>query len=204
VLKIALTGNVASGKSTVARVWESLGATVIDADQLARRVVEPGTPALARIVAEWGTGVLAADGGLDRAAMRDIVFRDPDARARLESIVHPEVARYRDLEIRTAEERGQRLLVADIPLLFEVGGERDFDVVVLVDAPEPFRLERMVRDRGLDAEVARRMIAAQMPAERKRERADVVIENSGSVEQLEARARMVWDDLLRRAGEGDP
>jgi dephospho-CoA kinase len=204
VLKIALTGNVASGKSTVVRVWESLGATVVDADQLARRVVEPGTPALARIVAEWGTGVLAADGSLDRAAMRDIVFRDPDARARLESIVHPEVARYRDLEFRTAEERGERLVVADIPLLYEIGGEREFDVVVLVDAPEPFRLERMVRDRGLDVEVARRMIAAQMPAERKRERADAVIDNSGSVEQLEARARTVWDDLLRRAGEGDP
>jgi dephospho-CoA kinase len=203
VLTVGLTGNVASGKTTVARVWQEFGATVVDADRLARRAVEPGTPGLARIVAEWGPGVLAPDGTLDRAAVREIVFRDPEARARLEAIVHPEVARFRDLELRAAQGRGERLVVADIPLLFEVGAEGDFDVVVLVDAPEEHRLQRMVRDRGLEQDAARRMIAAQMPSERKRDRAHVVIDNTGSLEELEARARAVWSDLVRQAAEGD-
>lgn len=203
MLKIGLTGNIASGKSSVARVWQRLGARVIDADVLARRAVEPGSPALAAIVAEWGPDVLTPEGALDRAALRDIVFRDPSAKARLEAIVHPEVRRLRDAEYRAAEQRGEALVVADIPLLFEVGLEDEFDVIVLVDAPEAVRRERLVRDRGLDADEAQRMIQAQMPSHAKRARADVVIENTGTLAELEARAAEVWRELEARSRAAD-
>ena len=199
MLRIGLTGNIAAGKSSVARVWRSLGATVVDADELARRAVEPGTPGLARIVEAWGPAVLDADGALDRAALRRIVFADPEARARLEEIVHPAVYALRGEEYRLAGERGERRVVADVPLLFEVGMADEFDVVVLVDAPEEERLRRLVEDRGLDPEEAVRMIDAQMPAELKRARADVVIENVGTPAELEARAAEVWAELGRRA-----
>jgi len=199
MLRVALTGNIASGKSSVARVWARLGAPVIDADALARRAVEPGSPALDRIARAFGPEVLEPGGGLDREAMREIVFRDEAARRRLEAIVHPEVARLRAEEERRLEREGARIVVNDIPLLFEVGLEDEFDVVVLVDAPEAVRLDRLVRDRGLDPEEARRMIAAQMPAESKRRRADIVIENVGTLEELEASAERVWRELERRA-----
>lgn len=199
MLRVGLTGNIASGKSTVARVWERLGARIIDADELARRAVEPGSPALERIAREFGPGVLEPGGGLDRAAMRDLVFRDEAARRRLEAIVHPEVARLRAEEERRLEQEGVAIVVNDIPLLFEAGLQDQFDVVVLVDAPEEVRLERLVRDRGLTRDEARRMIEAQMPAEPKRRRADVVIDNAGTLEELEACAERVWRDLVRRA-----
>lgn len=203
MLRVGLTGNVAAGKSSVARVWRSLGATVVDADELARRAVEPGSAAYRRIVEAWGPEVVGEDGALDRAALRRIVFDDPEARARLEEIVHPAVEALREEEYRRAEERGERMVVADIPLLFEVGLADEFDVLVLVDAPAQVRLVRMVRDRGLDPDEAGKMILAQMPSELKRARADVVIENAGPVEALEARAREVWEELRRRAeGEG--
>jgi dephospho-CoA kinase len=199
MLKVGLTGNIAAGKSTVASAWRELGATVIDADELSRQAVEPGTPAHAAIAAEWGTWVLEEGGALDRAALRQIVFADPDARARLESIVHPAVAALRDESYRQADERGQPLVVADVPLLFEVGIADEFDVVVLVDAPEETRLMRLVGDRGLEPDEARRIMAAQMPAELKRARADVVIENTRSLADLQRRAREVWEGLVRRA-----
>lgn len=199
-LRVGLTGNVASGKSTVARMWVRRGAALVDADVLARRAVEPGSPGLEQVVGAFGTDVLDADGGLDRAAMREIVFRDPEARERLEAIVHPEVARLRAEEEAALVAKGARIVVHDIPLLFEVGMEDEFDVVVLVDAPEDVRLERMVRDRGMDPEAARRIIAAQMPSEAKRERADVVIDNTAGLDELEARAVEVWSELERRAG----
>lgn len=199
MLKVGLTGNVGAGKSTVARVWRALGGTVADADEMARRAVEPGTPALEEIVAAWGPGVLLADGSLDRAALRGIVFADPEARARLEAIVHPAVGALREEAYREARSRGERVVAAEIPLLFEASLVDEFDVVVLVDAPETVRLVRLVGDRGLDPEEARRMIAAQMPAELKRARADVVIENMGAVSDVERRAREVWEALVARA-----
>ncbi len=199
MLRVALTGNIASGKSSVARVWARLGAPIIDADALARRAVEPGSPAFDRIARAFGPEVLEPGGGLNREAMRGIVFRDEAARRRLEAIVHPEVGRLRAEEERRLEQEGARVVVNDIPLLFEVGLEDEFDVVVLVDAPEAVRLDRLVRGRGLDPEEARRMIAAQMPAESKRRRADIVIENAGTLEELETNAERVWRELERRA-----
>jgi len=200
VLRVGLTGNIAAGKSAVAAVWRELGANVVDADQLARQAVEPGTPALAKIAEAWGTWVLTDSGELDRGALRQIVFADPDARERLEAIVHPAVGQLRDAAYREAEERGDPLVVADVPLLFEVGLVDQVDVVVLVDAPEEVRLMRLVGDRGIPMDEAQQMIAAQMPAELKRARADIVIENTGTLSDLERRAREVWADLRRRAG----
>jgi dephospho-CoA kinase len=202
MLKVGLTGNIAAGKSAVAGVWRSMGATVVDADELSRQAVEPGTPAHDAIAREWGPWVLEEGGTLDRAALRQIVFADPDARARLESIVHPAVAALRDEHFRQAQARGENIVVADIPLLFEVGMADEFDVVVLVDAPEEVRLARIVADRGLDEDEARRMIAAQMPSELKHARADVVIRNAGTLGDLQDAARDVWRQLERRANGG--
>jgi dephospho-CoA kinase len=200
LLKVALTGNIASGKSTVARVWRDLGAPVIDADDLARRIVGPGTAALVRIVDRWGPGILLPSGELDRAALRDVIFRDPVERKRLEEIVHPEVDRLRRKELEFAAREGRPIVVSDIPLLFEVGLEGEFDVVVLVDAPEEVRRQRLIRDRGLGSDEAARMLEAQWPTDRKRPRSDYVVENAGSKTELEARAREVWFDLLARVG----
>lgn len=199
MLKVGLTGNIASGKSTVARAWRDLGARVIDADELARRAVAPGSPGLASIVSRWGEDVLDAGGSLDRAAMRERVFGDPAARVALEAIIHPRVAELRDEELQRAAEAGEEVVVADIPLLFEVGLQSEFDLVVLVDAPVDVRLERIVRDRGLEPAEAARMIASQMPSEQKRPLADIVIDNTGTIEDLRGAARDAWDEISRRA-----
>lgn len=202
MLRVALTGNIASGKSTVARIWARHGARIIDADELARRAVEPGSPGLGRVVEEFGPGVLGPDGELDRGALRRLVFADPEARVRLEAIVHPEVARLRAEEEARAAREGVGVVVNDIPLLFEVGLEREFDLVVLVDAPVEERMARLVGLRGLDEVEARRMIDAQLPAEEKRGKADFVIDNDGTITELEARALEVWRAIERRAGVG--
>ena len=199
MLKVGLTGNIASGKSTVADVWRGLGARIVDADELARRAVERGSPALAEIAARWGAGVLAPTGELDRAALREQVFSNSAARAELEAIIHPRVAAMRDEEFTAAREAGEHIVVADIPLLFEVGLTDQFDVVVLVDATATVRRDRIVRDRGLTAEEAQRMIAAQMPSEQKRPHADIVIDNDGTLAELRERAVRAWEQLQRRA-----
>jgi dephospho-CoA kinase len=202
MLHVGLTGNIASGKSTVAAAWSRSGGWIVDADELARRAVAPGTPGLAQVVESFGTDVLGADGRLDRAALRRVVFADPAARRRLEAIVHPEVARLRAGEVARAAAAGARIVVHDIPLLFEAGLERTVEVIVLVDAPEPVRRARLVRDRGLGEEEAERMIVAQAPSSGKRALADYVIENDASLEALEARAAAVWLELERRAEHG--
>jgi dephospho-CoA kinase len=199
VLLVALTGNIASGKSTLAHRLASLGALVIDADVLAREVVEPGSPALDEIRERWGSAVFHADGSLDRQALGRIVFADEREREALNAIVHPRVEARRSVMLDEARARGELLVVSDIPLLFEAGLEKRFDVVVLVDAPRDVRRERLMARRGLSAVDAERMIAAQLPSESKRARADYVIENAGSVEELIARADELWSELLRRA-----
>ena len=198
-LLVGLTGNIASGKSTVARLLSERGATIIDADVLSRRAVEPGTPAYERIVERWGSDVVAPDGLLDRAALRNLVFPDHDELEELNRIVHPEVNRLRDRLVADAVGRGDRVVVCDIPLLFEKKMVDEFNRVVLVDAPRPLRLERLVRDRGLDETEALDMIAAQMPAELKRARADYVIDNVGTLTDLEAKVAQVWMELEREA-----
>ncbi len=199
MLIVGLTGNIAAGKSMVAQRLAALGATVIDADHLAREAVRPGTRALRRIVDRWGVGVLMPDGTLDRTALREIVFADDVERAALDAIVHPEVALLREEEVGAARARGDRLVVCDIPLLFEVGLEGEMDRVVLVDAPPEVRRERLMRDRGLSASAASAMMAAQMPSQRKRDRAHHLIDNDGTVEELDAKVRALHAELLRAA-----
>ena len=198
--RVGLTGNIASGKSAVAAAWQRLGAPVVDADVLARQAVAPGTPGLRAVREAFGPGVLDADGALDRAALRRLVFADAAARRRLEGIVHPEVARLRaEAEARLAR-AGARIVVHAIPLLYEVGAEGALDLVVLVDAPEAVRLERLLRDRALPEAEARAMIAAQQPAQAKRARADLVIDNDGTLAQLAAEAERAWAEIRERAG----
>ena len=196
MLLVGLTGNIASGKSTVAQLLSERGATIIDADVLARRAVELGTAAYDRIVQRWGQAVLAPDGHLDRAALRRVVFADHDQLEELNQIVHPEVERLRIRLVDQAAKRGDRIVVCDIPLLFERRLTEEFDRIVLVDAPRPVRLERLVRDRGLHETEAMDMIAAQMPAELKRARADFVIDNGGTLTELERRVNDVWASLV--------
>ena len=200
---IGLTGNIAAGKTTVARHFAAWGATLIDADVLARDAVAPGTSALRAIAARWGAAVLAPDGSLDRATLRGIVFADPAARAALDAIVHPEVARRREAAVAAAASRGDRLVVSDIPLLFEAGLEHTVEGIVLVDAPRAQRRERLLRDRGLDAATADAMLDAQWPSERKRARATWIIDNTGSPADLEAAARAVFDAISARAAITD-
>ena len=201
MLLIGLTGNIASGKSTVARVFEDRGAALIDADILARRAVEMGTTAYRDIVRRWGEEVLSPDGEVDRGALRRIVFSEPEELEALNRIVHPEVARLRDRMVADAKRRGELICVVDIPLLFERDLVDEFDRIVLVDAPRPVRLERLVRDRALRETEAMDMIAAQMPAELKRARADFIIDNTGTLADLETRAAEVWSALEQEARE---
>jgi dephospho-CoA kinase len=195
MILIGLTGNIASGKSEVAKMLGERGATVIDADLLAREAVEPETQALKDIVKRWGQDVLNKDGSLDRTALRRIVFTDQFELDALNRIVHPGVTRLRDREIARARERGDALVVCVIPLLFERNLVEEFDAIVLVDAPRPLRLERMVTTRGLEETEAMNMIVSQMPAELKRARADFVIENDGSLEDLERDVDALWSSL---------
>lgn len=200
--RVGLTGNIASGKSSVAEVWRGLGARVVDADTLARRAVAPGTPGLAAVARAFGEDVVSPTGELDRAAMRERIFGDDQARRALEAIVHPEVARLREAEeARIREEAGGQgtpIVVHDVPLLFEVGLEEEFDLLVLVDAPVEERLRRLVEDRGLGREEARRMVEAQMPSKEKRGRSDIVLDNDGTLDALEERARAVWTLIRKR------
>ncbi len=202
MLHVGLTGNIASGKSTVARMLERRGATIIDADILARQAVERGRPAHAAIAERWGESVLLPDGELDRDALRARVFADPSELEALNAIVHPEVAQLRDEALAEARARGDRVVVSDVPLLFERHLVDEFDRVVLVDAPRDVRLDRLVRDRDLSTTDAMNMIAAQMPAELKRARADHVIANGGTLEELEEQVGVIWEALQRMSREG--
>jgi dephospho-CoA kinase len=196
---VGLTGNIAAGKSTVLDHVRRWGATIVDADALAREAQAPGGEVLAAITRRFGADVLAPDGTLDRAALRGKVMGDQAALDALNQIVHPAVRLRRDELVHEARERGDVLVVNDIPLLFEVLDPAQFDAVVLVDAPVAVRRARLRALRGLSNEEVDRLIAAQMPAERKRARSHFVIENGGSLAQLEQHTRQVFEELRRRA-----
>lgn len=200
MIRVALTGNVASGKSLVAARWAGAGVPVVSADELAREAVAPDAPALASIRALFGESVVAPDGTLDRAALRARVFGDEKARRALEDIVHPEVWTRRDRWMRARRAEGAPLVAAEVPLLFETGREGDFDVVVLVDAPADVRLARLLEGRGLSEAEARGIMAAQGDARRKRSRAHLVLDNHGSEDAL----REAADHLLQRFRDALP
>jgi dephospho-CoA kinase len=199
VLTVALTGNVAAGKSTVLALFERWGAAVIDADVLAREAVAPGSPALAAVLARFGADLALPDGSLDRATLRRRVFPDRARREALNALVHPEVRRLEVARIEEARARGAEIVVSDIPLLFEAADPADWDLVVLVDAPEATRRRRLMDRRGYTAAEADEVIGAQLPSDLKRPRSHIVIENDGTRETLERQAREAWETLRSEA-----
>lgn len=202
MLSVGLTGSVGSGKSTVARIWAEAGVPVVSADDLARKAVEPGTRGLKEVVAAFGEGVLSEGGTLDRKALGSRVFRDAGERRKLEQILHPRIRELRDAWLERQRSAGAPLVVSEIPLLFETGLESDFDVTVLVDAPADVRLQRVMQSRELDEDEARRIMEAQADDAVKRERADVVLDNEGGLQDLKVRALALLD-LLRGRAVGD-
>ena len=197
MLKVGLTGGIGAGKSEVSARLRELGAVVIDADRIAREVVEPGTPGLAAVVAEFGEEILLPDGSLDRPKLGSIVFKDPDRLAKLNAIVHPLVGE-RTQELMDAAPE-DAIVVYDVPLLTENNLGDLYAVVVVVDAPVEVQLERLTGRRGMSEEDARARIAAQATREQRRAIADHVIDNSGSLEDLRAQVDALWEDLTRRA-----
>jgi dephospho-CoA kinase len=204
MLRIALTGNIGAGKSTVAALFHTWGATIIDADQLVRDVQKAGSPTLAAMAARFGPEILKKNGSLNRPRLREIVLADSAARKELEALVHPGVQQLRLAKETAAQKRGVKFLIHEIPLLFEALDPGLFDRVVLVDAPEPIRLVRLVSSRNFPEAQARALIAAQMPASEKREwrggtppRGPVIIENDGTTAELEQRARKAWEEISR-------
>ena len=198
MLLVGLTGGIGSGKSTVARLLEKRGAVVFDADLLAREAVEPGTPGHAAVMERFGADVLAPGGELDREALASIVFADPAARRDLEQIVHPEVRRlfaegseaYRDTD---------RVVVFSAPLLVETGMHTAFEVLVVVSATVATQIERLMRQRGMSEPSIRARIDAQAPLEDKAAAADVLVDNEGSLDELESQVEQLWNDLSARA-----
>jgi dephospho-CoA kinase len=200
VLLVGLTGGIGSGKSTVARLLEKRGAVVFDADLLAREAVEPGTPGHAAVIERFGADVLAPGGELDREALASIVFADPAARRDLEQIVHPEVRRlfaegseaYRDTD---------RVVVFSAPLLVETGMHTAFEILVVVSATVATQIERLMRQRGMSEPSIRARIDAQAPLEDKAAAADFLVDNEGSLDELESQVEQLWNDLSTRAVE---
>jgi dephospho-CoA kinase len=197
---VALTGNIAAGKSTVVALFKAWGAGIVDADQVVRDLQRPGTEVFRQIVARFGRAILTPTGEIDRPALRRLILADPRARSDLNAIVHPAVRAQREALVAAARAAGARIVVADIPLLFEAADPAEFDAVVLVDAPEAVRLHRLVTMRGLPLEDAERLMAAQLPSVKKRPLSQFVIDNDGDRAQLERRARDVWLALEARAG----
>jgi dephospho-CoA kinase len=197
VLKVGLTGGIGSGKSEVAALLDAHGAMIIDADKIAREVVEPGTPGLAAVVAEFGEDVLLPSGALDREKVGRIVFADPDRLAALNAIVHPLVGE-RMQELMDAAP-GDAVVVYDVPLLAENGLAPMYDEVVVVDAPEETQLDRLTSRRGMTEEDARARMANQASRAERRAVATHVIDNSGTLDDLKAQVDALWETLTERA-----
>lgn len=191
---IGLTGGAGSGKTTVAEMFRELGAEVVDADEAAHAVYEPGTPGFDAVVAEFGQEYVR-DGRIDRARLGELVFHDAAARRRLNAIVHPLVREWMATRTADAVARGVEVVIHDVPLLFENGLEHLYADVVCVYVPEDVQLRRLVEGRGASPERARAMVAAQMPIEEKRRRAQHVIDNSGTREHTREQVRMLWSEL---------
>jgi dephospho-CoA kinase len=197
VLRVGLTGGIGAGKSEVSARLAAQGAVVIDADAIAREVVEPGTEGLAQVVGVFGPEVLLPDGGLDRPRLGEIVFADPDLRGKLNEIVHPRVgARMAELE---REAGPASIVVHDVPLIVESGRTDAYDLVVVVDVPPRVQVDRLVRRRGMTREQAEARMAAQASREERLAIADIVIDNSGSLAELDRQVGDLWSELRRRS-----
>jgi dephospho-CoA kinase len=197
MLRVGLTGGIGSGKSAVAERLAARGAVVLDADKAARAVVEPGTPGLARVAETFGPGVLREDGSLDRAKLAEIVFADEAARGKLNAIVHPLVHDYMRAAERAAIEGADddAIIVYDVPLLAEGGRGTEFDLVIVVDVPPELQVGRLAAQRGMPEEQARARMAAQATRAQRLAVADIVIDNSGTLADLDRRVSEVWSTL---------
>lgn len=202
MLRVGLTGGIASGKSTVSTLFREFGASVIDADDLARQVVEPGQPAFVEIVARFGEAMLGDDGCLDRAALGAIVFKDAAARTDLEAMTHPRIVQEALRWFLDIERRGELLAFFEVPLLFEVGLEGLFDRVVLVAAKDEIQLARVAARDGLTGAEASARLESQMATDEKVRRAHHVIWNEGTIDELRETVRKIYAELVRCEGRG--
>ncbi len=200
MLVVGLTGGIGSGKSTVAALLAARGATVIDADVVARQVVEPGTPAFGAVVDRFGPAAVGVDGSLDRQALAAVVFGHPAALADLNAIVHPAVRARIDESVMAHRASGAGVVVVEIPLLVESGRSYGTVAVIVVDCPEEVALRRLVDGRGMSEDDARRRMAAQASRADRLAAADLVIENTGSVDDLHVAVDRVWAELVAGAG----
>lgn len=195
-----LTGGIASGKSTVSGFFADAGAYIIDADEIARAVVSPGLPAYDEIISYFGQSILLADGGIDRKRLGDIIFNDPRKKTRLDAIVHPRVyKRSQALIAQIAAGTPEAVIILDIPLLLEAGMETGLQEVIVVYVPESLQLKRLMNRDGLDRQAAMARIRSQMPIEKKRRRASIVIDNSGSLAYSRRQTLAVFNRLKKRA-----
>ena len=202
---IGLTGGIAAGKSVVAARLAEWGAHIIDADALAREVVEPGTPALAAIVDRFGSGVLDVNGALDRAALGEIIFGDEQLRLDLNAIVHPAVRQAYEERVLQVEAKDPRsIVVYDVPLLAEARAASEFSMVIVVDAPAATRIDRLVTRRGMKRPAAEARVAAQASDAERRAMADVVIDSSGSLESTMAQVDALWKSIVAERAAGIP
>lgn len=198
---VALTGGIAAGKSTVARMLADCGATIVDADVLAREAVAPGSPGLAVVVREFGKQILAPDGALNRPALGKIIFDDDSARRRLEAIVHPEVARLSaEAFTAAAESHPGGVIIYDVPLLVEAGRKVEFDAVIVVEASDALRLQRLTTERGLSQEEAASRLAAQATNEQRRAVADFVVSTETSLDETRREVELLYEKLLALSG----
>jgi dephospho-CoA kinase len=199
MLVIGLTGGICSGKSTVAAMFQRLGAAVIDADRVVHELQSPGQPLFDAIVSAFGLDVLGLDGRIDRRKLGARVFAEPDVRARLEAITHPAIIAECEERIRRAADAGAAVCLLDAALLIESGRQPRFDAIILVEASEAVQLDRLMARMALTQEEAMQRIGSQMPWAEKRRHADFVIRNDGSHEETERQVRAVWEQLAAKA-----
>lgn len=204
MLKVGLTGGIASGKSTVTAMLAGHGARLVDVDALARGLLEPGSPILPKVLEAFGPEAEAPGGGLDRAALRKIIFKDQAQRRRLNALVHPEVGRLVRCELERLEQTGPAVVVVDAPLLFEAGNAETYHCTILVWASRQAQLQRLIERDGVDRASARAALAAQMPLEDKVQLVDFLVDNSGSVEETRFQVRKLWTTLFKLAAVDNP
>jgi len=199
MISIGLTGNVGSGKSTVARIWKAeRGALLIDADQIGRSVVQPGSRCMARLVQRFGKEILLPDGSLNRRRMAEIAFSDKENLEALNSIVHPEIIRKINDQLQEARSQGAGAVVVDAALILEFGFERCLDVVVAVDAPREIKIERMLAKGKISRETLEQMLEVQLPPQELKEKADYVLDNSADEESLKESTLELFDRLVNK------
>jgi len=195
MLKIALTGGPGSGKSTVARMFQDLGGQVLDADEVAKDAVAPGRPAWEELRREFGPDYFREDGTLDRAKMADLVFQDPEARGKLNAIIHPRVSREIARRSKELAAQGVRLVMVEVPLLFEAGLEKNYDLVIVVDAEEEEQIQRLTARDTRTPQEAAGILDAQWSLSAKKARADFVVDNRNSLENTRDQVKKLWQRL---------